>query len=94
VQKPGRAGPDTLNTRNNLANAYQDAGRTAEAIPLHEQTLTDRERLLGPGHPDTLTSRNNLATAYQAAGRTAEAIPLDGRVPAMPGDSGSEPSDP
>ena len=24
--------PDTLATRNNLADAYQDAGRTAEAI--------------------------------------------------------------
>jgi Tetratricopeptide repeat len=24
--------PDTLNTRHNLALAYQDAGRTAEAI--------------------------------------------------------------
>ena len=48
----------------------------AEAIPLHEQTLADRERVLGPDHPDTLASRNNLAVAYQAAGRTAEAIPL------------------
>ena len=29
--------PDTLATRNNLALAYQVAGRTAEAITLHEQ---------------------------------------------------------
>jgi tetratricopeptide (TPR) repeat protein len=86
--------PDTLTSRNNLANAYQEAGRTAEAITLHEQTLADRERLLGPDHPDTLTSRNNLANAYRAAGRTAEAITLHERVPAVPGDSGSEPSDP
>ena len=62
--------PDTLAARNNLAVAYQDAGRTAEAITLHEQTLAARERVLGPDHPDTLTSRNNLAIAYQAAGRT------------------------
>ena len=68
--------PDTLASRNNLANAYRAAGRAAEAIPLHEQTLADRERVLGPDHPDTLTSRNNLAVAYQAAGRAAEAIPL------------------
>ena len=46
--------PDTLQTRNNLANAYQAAGRTAEAITLHEQTLADRERVLGADHPDTL----------------------------------------
>jgi hypothetical protein len=36
--------PDTLTTRNNLALAYREAGRTAEAIALHEQTLADRER--------------------------------------------------
>jgi hypothetical protein len=68
--------PDTLNSRNNLAEAYRAAGRAAEAIPLHERTLADREPTLGPDHPDTLSSRNNLALAYWAAGRAAEAIPL------------------
>ena len=72
--------PDTLASRNNLAAAYQAAGRAAEAIALHERTLADRERVLGPDHPDTLTSRNNLAAVYQAAGRTAEAIPLHERT--------------
>ena len=48
----------------------------AEAIPLHERTLADQERILGPDHPSTMTSRNNLAFAYRAAGRAAEAIPL------------------
>jgi hypothetical protein len=56
------------------------AGRAAEAIGLHERTLADRERVLGPDHPDTLQSRNNLATAYQDAGRAAEAIPLHERT--------------
>ncbi len=65
--------PDTLNSRNSLAAAYQAAGRPAEAIPLFEQTLVGRERLLGPNHPDTLNSQNNLAAAYQDAGRAAEA---------------------
>ena len=64
--------PDTLASRNNLANAYQAAGRIDEAITLHEQTLAARERVLGPDHPDTLQSRNNLAPAYRAAGRTDE----------------------
>jgi Tetratricopeptide repeat len=68
--------PDTLNSRNSLAAAYQAADRVAEAIPLFEQVLIGRERLLGPDHPDTLNSRNNLANAYQDAGRVAEAIPL------------------
>ncbi|MGO8895478.1 MAG: tetratricopeptide repeat protein [Streptosporangiaceae bacterium] len=65
--------PDTLNSRNSLAAAYQAAGRVADAIPLFEQTLVGRERLLGPEHPDTLTSQNNLAAAYEDAGRGAEA---------------------
>ena len=68
--------PDTLQSWNELARAYQAGGRAAEAIPLHEQTLATRERVLGPDHPATLGSRNNLADAYQDAGRAAEAIPL------------------
>ena len=68
--------PSTLASRNNLAGAYRDAGRLDEAIPLFEQTLEDRTRILGPHHPDTLTSRNNLAGAYRDAGRLDEAIAL------------------
>ena len=68
--------PGPLTSRNNLAGAYETAGRLAEAIDLYEQTRTDRERILGPDHPNTLTSRNNLAGAYETAGRLAEAIDL------------------
>ena len=68
--------PDTLASRNNLAIAYQDAGKLEEAITLYEQNLKDFEDLLGPDHPETLTSRNNLANAYQDAGRLNEAIVL------------------
>ena len=32
--------PDPLESRNYLATAYQDAGRTGKAINLHEQTLS------------------------------------------------------
>jgi serine/threonine protein kinase len=74
--KLGPDHPDTLSVRNNLAGAYLDAGRTAEAVPLLEASLKLREAKLGPDHPDTLSSRNNLAEAYRAAGRTAEAITL------------------
>ena len=68
--------PSTLASRNNLANAYQAAGRLDEAIALHEQTLNDRTRILGPHHPDTLTSRHSLAGAYRDAGRLDEAEAL------------------
>jgi hypothetical protein len=59
---------DTLDSGNNLANAYQLAGQTAKAITLHGQVLATRERILGPDNPNTLASRNNLATAFRAAG--------------------------
>jgi tetratricopeptide (TPR) repeat protein len=48
----------------------------SEAIPLCEQTLADRARILGDEHPDTLKSRNNLAFVYQEAGRADAAIPM------------------
>ena len=68
--------PDTLASRNNLAGAYESAGRLEEAITLYEQVLPDSIRVLGEDHPLTLTSRNNLAGAYRAAGRLEEAITL------------------
>ncbi|WP_309313448.1 tetratricopeptide repeat protein [Actinomyces oris] len=76
----GPGHPDALASRNNLASAYQDAGRLHEAITLYEQTLDDRTRILGPRHPDALAARNNLATSYREAGRLDEAIPMHGQT--------------
>jgi eukaryotic-like serine/threonine-protein kinase len=67
---------DTLDSRNELALAYQEAGRMAEAITLHEATLKLFESKLGPDNPDTLLVRNNLGAAYLYAGRTADAVTL------------------
>ena len=66
--------PDTLASRNNLAYAYQAAGRLTEAIALYEQVLPDSIRVLGEDHPHTLASRNNLAHAHALDGNLAEAI--------------------
>lgn len=62
--------------------ATQGSGseRLAEAIPLYERTLADRQQVLGDTHPSTQTSRNNLAMAYRAAGRPAEAEDLQKRA--------------
>jgi serine/threonine protein kinase/tetratricopeptide (TPR) repeat protein len=68
--------PDTLTTLNNLAGAYQDAGRLPESIPLFERVRDVRVAKLGPDHPSTLSSINNLAGAYQDVGRLPEAIRL------------------
>ena len=59
----GSSHPDTLASRNNLANVYESAGRTYEAVQLYEQVLAYAERVLGPKHPFTVTVRENLANA-------------------------------
>lgn len=43
--------PDSLVSRINLGYAHQSAGRTAEAIPFFEATLS--ERVLGADHSPT-----------------------------------------
>ena len=68
--------PETLTSRNNLANAYQDAGRLNEAIALYEQALTDSTHILGPNHLYTLAAQSNLANAYRDSGRLDKAIEL------------------
>ncbi|MGW3607328.1 tetratricopeptide repeat protein [Micromonospora sp. NPDC005161] len=68
--------PETLESRNDLALAYQAVGRLDEAIDLYQRTLADRERVLGPDHPDTLASRNTLGGAYRLVGRLDESIDL------------------
>jgi serine/threonine protein kinase len=74
-----RLGPDhpnTLNSMDNLATAYQAAGKLDLALPLFVEALKLTKAKLGPDHPDTLTSLNNLAGAYQDAGKLDLALPL------------------
>ena len=56
--KLGPDHPDTLISRNNLAAAYQIAGRIADAIAMDEATLKLYESKFGPDHPSTLNSRH------------------------------------
>ncbi|MFE5483671.1 tetratricopeptide repeat protein [Streptomyces sp. NPDC056527] len=42
-------------------------------VTLHETTLGERGRLLGPDHPETLTSRLNLVRLYEAVGEVERA---------------------
>jgi eukaryotic-like serine/threonine-protein kinase len=74
--KLGPEHPDTLRCMNNLAQAYQAAGKLDLALPLFEETLKFRKAKLGPEHPDTLASMNNVASAYLAAGKLDLALPL------------------
>ena len=79
-------GPDnamTLESANNLATAYADLGRNAEALKLREETLAIRRATLGPDHIDTLGSMKNLANSYVAANRLSEAVELDEETVAL-----------
>ena len=51
-------------------------GRYADADPLYNRALANREKALGPDHPDVAQSVNNLADLYSAQGRYADAEPL------------------
>ena len=68
--------PDVLSSTNLVAWTYQETGRPADAIPLHEATRAGRTARLGADHPDTLTSVHNLAWAHADVGRVGDAIPL------------------
>lgn len=70
----GAAHAHTVFARNRLAEAYEAAGRPADAVAMYELTVAEWERGLGPGHPDTLAARSNLARAYRAAGRPGDAV--------------------
>ncbi|WP_257137686.1 tetratricopeptide repeat protein, partial [Streptomyces sp. st115] len=72
--------PDTLGSRNNLANALHGLGEHQQAADLHRQTLTDRERVLGPDHPETLGSRHNVANSLDHLGEHRQAADLHRQV--------------
>ena len=72
----GRGHADTLFSISNLATAYREAGRFADAMPLYQEALERRRAMLGPDHPDTLISMNNLANLYRELGRFSESIAL------------------
>ncbi len=59
-----------------LTDSYRPEGWLVQAVSVHERTLADQERLLGPDDPHTVASRANLAYAYRQRGRLTEAIAL------------------
>jgi PST family polysaccharide transporter len=78
-----RLGADTLKDLTSRANLVSGKPRIVwptQAIAVHECSLADQERLLGPDHPHTLASRANLAYAYLQAGRLGTAVELYERM--------------
>jgi hypothetical protein len=58
---PGPDHPNTLNVMQNLAAAYDAAGRRREALDLREEVFERRKATLYPDHPDTLEVRARTA---------------------------------
>jgi len=80
VGRLGANGLEDLASRANLASAYREVGWLAVAVAMHERTLADRERRLGPYHPHTMACRASLAYSYRQGGWLAKAIPLYERI--------------
>ena len=73
----GKDDPKILVVRlNRLALVYYSKGEFEEALPLYDECLEKRKRVLGDDHPDTLASLNNLANVYYSKGEFEEALPL------------------
>jgi tetratricopeptide (TPR) repeat protein len=51
-------------------------GDYAKALPLYEQALAIRKKILGLEHPQTATSINNLAMLHYSMGDYVKALPL------------------
>ena len=59
-----------------LAGLFESMGDYDRALPMHEECLAKRKRVLGEDHPDTLTSLNNLAGLFESMGDYDRALPM------------------
>ncbi len=63
-----------------MGEVYASLGLYPKALPILEQSVATRRRLLGEEHPDTLAAMSDLARLYGSMGRRAEAEKLDDRI--------------
>jgi tetratricopeptide (TPR) repeat protein len=75
-QHLGENDPRTLSSQRCLGATLDEAGRTADALPLLEDALRRHRDVLGTDHKDTLLCMDNLAAACVRADRRADALAL------------------
>ncbi len=68
-QELGSDSPETLVSRNNLANALMAEGRYDDAETAQRALLVDMERAFDPCHPDVFRCRFNLALNLRVQGK-------------------------
>ncbi|WP_327323329.1 FxSxx-COOH system tetratricopeptide repeat protein [Streptomyces sp. NBC_01210] len=66
--------PDTLDSRDFLAELHSKAGEPAKAVSLCNDVFLDRMRVFGGDAPSTLASRDRLAYAHRKAGRHSRSV--------------------
>ncbi|MFF3323471.1 FxSxx-COOH system tetratricopeptide repeat protein [Streptomyces sp. NPDC002889] len=69
----GQEHPDSLTCMQYLGHATADLGDISGALPLIEDTLARRRRVLGDDHPDTLHSANDVGAIAGRSGHLAQA---------------------
>ena len=73
LSKLGPTHPDTLISRNNLANALLADGRYVDAEAVQRKLLVDMKNSLPDDHPDTFRCQFNLALNLRMQGKTEDA---------------------
>ncbi len=76
----GPENPDTLVTRNNLAEALEIQGKYAEAAAEFRAVIKLSEKVFGPEHHNTLEACFYLALCLHAEGSEGEALALAQRA--------------
>jgi tetratricopeptide (TPR) repeat protein len=82
-RKLGPTHPFAATVMGNLARAYADQGKFAEAEPLYRKSIEIEEKTLGPEHPDVAVGLTNLALFYGTQGKFGEAEQLYRRAAAI-----------
>ena len=72
----GNLHPETLSTRNSLANRLAELGQLREAAEMSFAVLNDRTAVLGPDHPETLSSMHIVVLRHAELGHVAERVRL------------------
>ena len=81
VASRGAEHPHTVTIRGNLAVAYLDQGRPAEAVPLLATAVDIGERTVGVDHPDTARARRELTAARRAVAARSAATAAENDTP-------------
>ncbi|XP_065658889.1 uncharacterized protein LOC136083421 [Hydra vulgaris] len=68
--------PDTMSTKNNIANSLSVMGKYNEALEIHYSVDKIQTEILGINHSDTMTTKQNIASCLNRMGNINEALEI------------------